>query len=219
MLKKAGLWKNSLINQEPRSERSSPCRTVFEYRFYEMWFLTVDPFIRVSGFIAKLSQRQNCWRILADFHCQEYIQLFDTNCGLFMRLHFTIGCCNRRWTSRCRHGFQFSGIQVLFADRALTLRSLQQSLFPQVQDLMAQANTNFPKVRRMLLYFLIEFKDLFGQPPRCFTCTSLLPFRLFLKPILKFLERWVCADEVHLGKPFQAMDFGLECQHGVRRLL
>ena len=23
---------------------------------------------------------------------------------------------NRRWTSRCRHGFQFSGIQVLFAD-------------------------------------------------------------------------------------------------------
>ena len=24
------------------------------------------------------------------FHCQEYIQFFDTNCGLFMRLHFTI---------------------------------------------------------------------------------------------------------------------------------
>ena len=33
-----------------------------------------------------------------------------------MRLHFTIGCHNRRRTSRCRHGFQLSGIQMLFAD-------------------------------------------------------------------------------------------------------
>ena len=38
MLKKASLRKNSLINQEPRLERSSPCCTVSEYRFfYEMW--------------------------------------------------------------------------------------------------------------------------------------------------------------------------------------
>ena len=34
MLKKASLWKNSLINQEPRWERSSPCCTVFEYRVF-----------------------------------------------------------------------------------------------------------------------------------------------------------------------------------------
>ena len=51
--------------------------------------------------------RQNCWRILEDFHCQEYIQFFDLNCGLFIRLHFTIGCYDRRRTSRRRHGFQF----------------------------------------------------------------------------------------------------------------
>ena len=31
-----------------------------------------------------------------------------------MRLHFSIGGYNRRRTSRCRHGFQLSGIQVLF---------------------------------------------------------------------------------------------------------
>ena len=31
-----------------------------------------------------------------------------------MRLHFTIGCYNRRRTSRRRHGFQFSEIQILF---------------------------------------------------------------------------------------------------------
>ena len=44
------------------------------------------------------------------------IQFFDMNCGLFMRLHFTIGCYNCRRNSRRRHGFQSSGIQILFAD-------------------------------------------------------------------------------------------------------
>ena len=35
----------------------------------------------------------------------------------------------------------------------------------------------------------------------------------------QFLESWGYAGEDHLGKSFQAMDFGLECQHDVRRLL
>ena len=35
---------------------------------------------------------ENFWRILEDFHCQDDIQFFDRNCGLFVRLHFTIGC-------------------------------------------------------------------------------------------------------------------------------
>ena len=42
-----------MTNQEPRSERSSPCCTVSEDVFDEMWFLTVDPLVRVSVFIAK----------------------------------------------------------------------------------------------------------------------------------------------------------------------
>ena len=33
-----------------------------------------------------------------------------------MRLHFSIGCYDCRGTSRCRHGFQLSGVQILFAD-------------------------------------------------------------------------------------------------------
>ena len=59
--------------------------------FNEMWFLTIDPFIRISVFIAKLSKRQYCWRILEDFHGQEYVQFFDIHKCLFMRLHFSIG--------------------------------------------------------------------------------------------------------------------------------
>ena len=37
-----------------------------------------------------------------------------------------------------------------------------------------------------VLSFSFNFRMLSGQPPRCFTGTSLLPFRLFLRPILKF---------------------------------
>ena len=35
----------------------------------------------------------------------------------------------------------------------------------------------------------------------------------------QILEHRGYADEDHLGKSFQAMDFGLESQHDVRRLL
>ena len=35
----------------------------------------------------------------------------------------------------------------------------------------------------------------------------------------QILERWGCADEVHLGKQIRAKDFGLECMRDVQRLL
>ena len=59
--------------------------------FNEMWFLTSDPFIGISVFIAKLSKRQYCWRVIEDFNSQEYIQFFDIHRCFFMRLHFSIG--------------------------------------------------------------------------------------------------------------------------------
>ena len=31
--------------------------------FNEMWFLTIDPFVGISIFIAKLSKRQHRWRV------------------------------------------------------------------------------------------------------------------------------------------------------------
>ena len=57
MLKKASLSKNSLINQEPRSERKSPYCIVSENRFNETWFLNCHPLVGVSVFIANLSKR------------------------------------------------------------------------------------------------------------------------------------------------------------------
>ena len=79
-------------------------------------FLTVDPFIRISVFIAKLSKRQYCWRVFEDFHGQEYTQFFDIHRGLLMRLHFSIGYYDNRRTTRLRQSIHFSRIQVLFAD-------------------------------------------------------------------------------------------------------
>ena len=81
-----------------------------------MWFLTIDPFVGMSVLIAKLSERQYCWRVSEDFHSQEYIQFFDIHRCLFMRLHFSIGGYDYRRTARFRQSIHFSIIQVVFAD-------------------------------------------------------------------------------------------------------
>ena len=56
MLKKESGRKNSMTSLEPQQERSSLCYNPNSV-FNEMWFLTVDPFVRISVFIAKLSER------------------------------------------------------------------------------------------------------------------------------------------------------------------
>ena len=82
----------------------------------EMWFLTIDPFVGIPVFIAKLSERQYCWRVFEDFHSQEHIQFFDMHNCLFMRLHFFIGGYDYRRTARFRQSIHFSITRVLFAD-------------------------------------------------------------------------------------------------------
>ena len=100
----------------------------------------------------KLCKRWDCWRVLEDFHSQEYVQFFDMHRCLFMRLHFSIGGYDYRRTTRLRRSIHFSFTQVLFADHVqLTHRSRQQILVPQLKELM-QAGTYFPKVRRMLFF-------------------------------------------------------------------
>ena len=101
--------------------------------FLMMRFLTVDPLIRVSVFIAKLSKQQYCWRAFDDFHSQEYVQLFDIHRCLFMRLHFSIGGDDNRRTARFRQGINLSTIQVLVADHVHRRSGVhKQILVPQV---------------------------------------------------------------------------------------
>ena len=54
-----------------------------------------------------------------------------------------------------------------------------------------------------------NFNTLFGQLPRCFAGTLLLPLCLLLRPI-QILEHWGHAHEVHLDRYNRARDFGLE---------
>ena len=82
-----------------------------------------------------------------------------------------------------------------------------------------QAGTYFPKVRRMLLFDAPLILTLFWP------ASTLLRGQLALATLspqeidAQILERWGHADEDHLGKLFQAMDFGLEFWHDVKRLL
>ena len=43
-------------------------------------------------------ERQYCWRVIEDLHCQEYIQFFDIHNCLFLCLHFTVGGYDYRRT-------------------------------------------------------------------------------------------------------------------------
>ena len=81
-----------------------------------------------------------------------------------------------------------------------TLRSLQQILFPQVQELRAQASTFFLKVRRMLFCSSQLILEYFWPT------STLLRGHLALATLSlpetepQFLERGGYADEIHLGK-------------------
>ena len=66
----------------------------------------------------KSSNRQYCWRIRENFHSeqQNITNFSNVKSCLFIRLHFSRNCCNRRRTLWNRHGFQFYGIHILPAD-------------------------------------------------------------------------------------------------------
>ena len=65
-----------MTSLEPRSERSFSVLQIIRIpSLMRCGFLTIDPFVGIPVFIAKLSERQYCWRVIEDFHCQEYIQL------------------------------------------------------------------------------------------------------------------------------------------------
>ena len=176
-----------------------------------MWLLTVDPFIRISVFTAKLSKRQYCWRVFEDFHCQEYIQFFDIHCGLFMRLHFSVGCYDCRRTTRIRHGFQFSVIQILFADHVHRHSGVYNKFsflwfkgWWRRQTTFSEGEKNAVLCFSLILgYFWLASTLLHGH------IDLAIPSLLETDP--QIVEHWGYADEDHLGKSFQAMDSCLEC--------
>ena len=76
---------------------------------------------------------------------------------------------------------------------------------------MAQADTNFPKVRRMLFYVSPFSLGYFWPTSTLLHGHIALDIPSLLETDPQILEHWGYADEDHLGKLFQAMDSGLEC--------
>ena len=173
--------------------------------------MTIDPFIGISVFIAKLSERQYCWRVFEDLHCQEYIQFFDIHRCLFIRLHFSIGGYDYCRTARFRQGIHFSITQVLFlliicidAPESTTYSRSSGLRFDAGRHLFSEGEKN------VALSCSFNFNTLLAS----FHAASrghLALATLSLPEIdPQILERWGCADEVHLGKYIRAKDFGLE---------
>ena len=82
-----------------------------------------------------------------------------------------------------------------------------------------QAGTCFPKVRRMLLCFSPLILTHFWPASTLLRGHIALAIPSLLETDPQIMEHWGYADEDHLGKSFQAMDSGLECQCDVTRLL
>ena len=80
---------------------------------------------------------------------------------------------------------------------------------------MAQAGTNFPKVRRMRLDVSPLIFGYCGPASTLLHGHIALAIPSLLETDPQILERRGCAHEVHLGKSFRAMDSGLECQRDV----
>ena len=178
--------------------------------FDEMWFLTIDPFIGISVFIAKLSHRWCCWRVLEDFHCQEHIQFFDIHNCLFMRLQFSIGGCDHRGTTRLRQSIHFNFTQVLFADHMHWRTGVHNKLSFLKFQRWCKVAPFLWRWEECCSFMLLWLWYIFGQLPRCFTGTLLLPLCLLLRPILKFRNVGATLMRFNWTKDNRAKDFRLE---------
>ena len=158
----------------------------------------MDPFIRISVFIAKLSERQYCWRVFEDFHSQQYVQLFDIHCGLFMRLHFTISGYDYRRTARFRQSTISASLKSFLLITCID--APESTTNSRSSDLRVDASKHlfFEGEKNVALSCSFNLNALLASFHAASRGTLLLPFRLPLRTIL--LESWSCAYEVHLGK-------------------
>ena len=153
MLKKASLRKNSLINEEPRSERSSPYCTVSEYLFYwdvvfDRWSTRMSIRVHRKAFQATILLTYPRGLSLSRIYPILLYKLWPLHTSA---LHHWLLKQSLDFSTSSKFPIQRNSNPSCWAC-ASTLRSLQQILFSLVKGLMAQAVSNFQKVRRMLFY-------------------------------------------------------------------
>ena len=176
-----------------------------------MWFLTVDPLIRISAFIAKLSERilLACSRGLS--LSRTYPILWHTQLPLHASaLHHWL-----LWPSSdflmSRFPLQQNSSPFCWPC-ASTSRVYNKFPFLWFNCWWVQVHTQSPIVGIMLLYHSPLILRCFWPASTLLHGTSLsqIPSRVETDPQISE-EHWGYAAEDHMGKSFQAMDFGLEC--------
>ena len=84
--------------------------------YNDMWFLTVTHSYEYPCSSQSFPSDNTAGVLSRTFIVKKLSNSLTCTVASSWRLHFSIGCYNRRRTSRCRHGFQFSGTQILHAD-------------------------------------------------------------------------------------------------------
>ena len=138
------------------------------------------------------------------------IRFFGTSCGLFMRMHFSIGCYDCRRTSRHRQRIHFSRIQVFLLIICIdALESTTNSRSPGLRFDGASRHQFSEGEKNALLFFSFNFRTFWASfhaasraHRSCHSVSSSDRSSNF--------EHWGYADEVHLGKNIRAKDSGLE---------
>ena len=142
-----------------------------------MWFLTIDPCVGIPVFIANLSERQYCWRVHEDFHCQEYIQSLTYTiasscvCTSPLAVMTIVGLHDFVKVSISASLKSFLLIICIDAPESTT-NSRSSGFNVDAGKHLFSADKN--------VALLCSFKHKFGQLPRCFAGSLLLPLCLFL---------------------------------------
>ena len=82
---------------------------------------------------------------------------------------------------------------------------------------MTMISTNFSKVRKICFYTSPLIFGYVWPTSTLFHGHIALAILFLLETDPQISEHWDYADENHLGKSFQAMDFGFECENDVTR--
>ena len=179
-----------------------------------MWFLTIVPFVGIPVFIAKLSERQYCWRVMEDFQSQEFSNSFTYTIASSCVCTSPLAVM----TIVRLHDFVKVSISALLKSFLLIMcidapESTTNSLS---SDLRVDAGRHLfsesEKNAALSCSFnfdtlLVNFHAASRAPCSCHSVSS--------RDRSSNFERWGYADEVHLGKKSKrrilVSNFGMTC--------
>ena len=103
-----------------------------------------------------------------------------------MRLHFSIGGYDYRGTPQLRQSIHFSTIQVYLLIMWIDAPESTTNFRSSSSRVEASKHQFSEGEKNVALSCSLNLRYTFGQLPRCFAGTMLLPFSLLLRPILNF---------------------------------